>query len=88
VAFKQARWQESSNNALTRKTRSLQRINPPFHSGRIPSNASPKYFGPTRTKGVKPPSNSLYEHRKRLGQCLGIGKNRCLGIDAVPKAYT
>jgi hypothetical protein len=54
MAFEQARWQEESNNALTRKTKSLQRINTPFNSGRITSNVLAKTFSQSRTKGVKP----------------------------------
>jgi len=50
VTFKQARWQEDANNALTKKTRSLQRSNPPLHSGRIPVNVPLKYFGSSRTE--------------------------------------
>jgi hypothetical protein len=73
VAFEQAKWQEEANNALTKKTRSLQRSNPPFHSGRIPGNVPSKYFGPSRTEGVKPLSDSLYEQRKKLGQCFKCG---------------
>ena len=73
VAFEQARWQEEANNALTKKTRSLQRSNPPLHSGRIPGNVPLKYFGSSRTEGVKPPSDSLYEQQKRLGQCFRCG---------------
>jgi hypothetical protein len=73
VAFEQARWQEEANNALTKKTRSLQRSHPPLHNGRIPCNVPSKYFSSSRTEGVKPPSDSLYEQRKRLGQCFRCG---------------
>jgi len=55
------------------KTRSLQRINTPINSGRITSNVPPKYFGPSRTEGVKPLSDSLYKHRKRLGHYFRCG---------------
>jgi len=88
MAFEQARWQEESNNALARKTRSLQRINTPINSDRVISNVPPKFYGPSRTERVKPLLDSLYEQMKRLGQCLSIMTNTCLGIDAVPIAYT
>jgi len=73
MAFEQARWQEESNNALTRKTKSLQRINNPFNSGRITSNVPVKTFSQSRTKGVKPIRDSLFEQRKRLRQCFKCG---------------
>lgn len=72
MAFEQARWQEESNNALTRKTKSLQRINNPFNSGRITSNVPAKTFSQSRTENVKQILDRLFE-KKILGQCFKCG---------------
>lgn len=72
MAFEQARWQEESNNALTRKTKSLQRINNPFNSGRITSNVPAKTFSQSRTENVKQILDRLFE-QKILGQCFKCG---------------
>jgi len=73
MAFEQARWQEESNNTLTRKTKSLQRINTPFNSGRITSNVPAKTFSQSRTEGVKPILDSLFEQRKTIRQFFKCG---------------
>jgi hypothetical protein len=70
MAFELARWQEESNNALARKTRSLQRINIPINSDRVTSNVPPNFNDPSKTERVKPLLDGLYEQRKRLGQCF------------------
>jgi len=48
MAFKQARSQEKSNNALTKRTRSVQRSSTIFNNGRVTSNASSTVFSPNR----------------------------------------
>jgi len=73
MAFEQARWQEECNNALTKRTRSMQRSNTTFNSGRVISNVASIVFSPNQTEGVKPHLNSLFEQRKRLEQCFKCG---------------
>ena len=73
MTFEQARWQEECNNALTKRTRSMQRSNTTFNSGRVISNVASIVFSPNRTEGVKPHLNSLFEQRKRLEQCFKCG---------------
>jgi len=73
MAFEQDRWQEESNNALTRRSRPVQRSNTIFNNGRMSNNASSTVFSPNRMEGEKPHSDSLFEQRKRLGQCFKCG---------------
>ena len=67
MAFEQARWQEESNNALTRRSRPVQRSGTIFNNGRMANNAPATVFNPNRMEGTRPHSDSLFEQRKRLG---------------------
>jgi hypothetical protein len=73
MAFEQATWQEESNNALTKRTRSVQRSNTIFNNGGVISSAPSTVFSPNRIEGGKLHSDSLFEQRKRLKQCFKCG---------------
>jgi hypothetical protein len=73
MAFEQARWQEESNNALTKRTRSMQHSSTIFNNERVTSNASSTFFNPNRIEGEKVHSVSLFKQRKRLRQCFKCG---------------
>jgi hypothetical protein len=79
MAFEQARWQEESNNALTRRSRPVQHSNTTFNNGRVTSNAPPTAFNPNRMEGGRTHSDSLFEQRKRLGQCFKCGDKHTPG---------
>ena len=49
MAFEQARWQEESNNALTRRSRPVQRSDTIFNNGRMANNAPATVF--TKSNG-------------------------------------
>ena len=54
MAFEQARWQEESNNAISRSSKPMQRSSAIFNHGWMGSNAPTTAFNPNRMKGTKP----------------------------------
>ena len=85
MAFEQARWQKESNNALTRRSRPVQRSGTIFNNGRMASNAPATVFNPNQMEGTRPHSDSLFEQRKRLGQCFKYGDKYTPGHRCSPK---
>ncbi|XP_073267365.1 uncharacterized protein [Populus alba] len=82
MAFEQARWQEESNNALTRRFRPVHRSNTIFNNGRVASNAPSTVFSANQMERGRPRSNSLFEQRKTLRQSFKCGdkytpRHRC-----------
>ena len=73
MAFEQARWQQESSNALSRKSRPVQRSNMTFNHGKVSSNTTYPAYNPNRMEGGRPNADSLFEQRKRLGQCFKCG---------------
>ncbi|XP_073268339.1 uncharacterized protein [Populus alba] len=64
---------EESNNALSRRSRPVQHSNITFNNGRVMSNTPSPAFNPNRMEGGRPKPDSLFEQRKRLGQCFKCG---------------
>jgi len=85
MAFEQARWQEESNNALTRRSRPVQRSGTIFNNGRMANNAPATVFNPNRMEGTRPHSDSLFEQRKRMGQCFKCRDKYTPGHRCSPK---
>ena len=61
MAFEQARWQEESSNALSRKSRPMQRSNIAFNHGKVSSNTPYPAYNPNRMEGGRPNADSLFE---------------------------